>query len=75
MAEGQIVEVLPKLLASREAGDAASSPARRFVNGFPVFTMAEMIAEAQRLGPDFEPATVDWGPDVGSEIINDDDPY
>ncbi|WP_027172990.1 MazF family transcriptional regulator [Methylobacterium sp. 10] len=75
LVEGQVVEVLPKPLATREAGNAASPPARRFVNGFPVFTMAEMVEEARRLGPDFEPPTVDWGPDVGSEIINDDDPY
>jgi antitoxin MazE len=36
--------------------------------------LAEMVAEAKRLGPEFEPETVDWGPDRGSEIINDDDP-
>jgi antitoxin MazE len=35
--------------------------------------LAEMMAEARRLGPDFEPETVDWGPDRGSEIITDDD--
>lgn len=52
----------------------SAPPTRRFVNGFPVFTMAEMAAEMRRLGPDFEPPTVDWGPDVGSEIIDDDDP-
>jgi antitoxin MazE len=34
----------------------------------------EMIAEARRLGPEKEPPTVDWGPDRGSEILNDDDP-
>jgi antitoxin MazE len=33
--------------------------------------LAEMIAEAKRLGPRFEPEAVDWGPDVGSEIIDD----
>lgn len=37
-------------------------------------TLAEMIAEMQRLGPACEPETVDWGRDVGSEIIDDDDP-
>jgi antitoxin MazE len=36
--------------------------------------LEEMIAEARRLGPDKEPPTVDWGPDRGSEILNDDDP-
>lgn len=35
----------------------------------------EMIAEARRLGPDAEPTAVEWGPDRGSEIIDDDNPY
>jgi antitoxin MazE len=34
--------------------------------------LAEMIAEMKRLGPSHEPETVDWGPDRGSEIIDDD---
>lgn len=34
--------------------------------------LAEMIAEAKRLGTEFEPETVEWGPDRGSEIIDDD---
>jgi antitoxin MazE len=33
--------------------------------------LAEMIDEAKRLGPEFEPGTVEWGPDAGSEIIDD----
>ena len=36
--------------------------------------LQEMIAEAKRLGPENEPESVDWGPDRGSEIIDDDDP-
>jgi antitoxin MazE len=36
--------------------------------------LAEMVKEAKRLGPDFEPGSVDWGPDRGSEIIADDEP-
>ena len=36
--------------------------------------LAEMVAEAKRLGPEYEPETVDWGPDRGSEIIDDNDP-
>ena len=81
LSEGQLVEVLPKRAlpkSSPEEGDgdgAVPRPSRRIVNGLPVFTLAEMVAEARRLGPEFEPPTVDWGPDVGSEIINDDDPY
>lgn len=35
-------------------------------------TLAEMIAEMERLGPENEPPTVDWGPDVGAEVIDDD---
>ena len=35
--------------------------------------LEELIAEADRLGWENEPDTVDWGPDVGSEIIDDDD--
>lgn len=35
--------------------------------------LAEMVAEAKRLGPAYEPETVDWGPDRGSEIIDDND--
>ena len=34
----------------------------------------EMIAEAKRLGPSYEPPDIDWGPDRGSEIIDDNDP-
>lgn len=73
LSEGQTVEVTAK---PASGGEEASLPAtgRRYVKGLPVYTMAEMAAEMRRLGPDFEPPTVDWGPDVGSEIINDDDP-
>jgi antitoxin MazE len=34
--------------------------------------LEEMIAEMKRLGPENEPEEVDWGPDRGSEIIDDD---
>ena len=36
--------------------------------------LEEMIAEAKRIGLENEPESVDWGPDRGSEIIDDDDP-
>lgn len=36
--------------------------------------LEEMVAEAKRLGPEFEPETVEWGADRGSEVIVDDDP-
>ncbi|HEX8165726.1 MAG TPA: hypothetical protein VF601_08055 [Beijerinckiaceae bacterium] len=40
-------------------------------NGVPVYTMEELVAEMKRLGPENEPELVDWGPDVGAEIIDD----
>ncbi|WP_264048628.1 AbrB/MazE/SpoVT family DNA-binding domain-containing protein [Methylobacterium flocculans] len=64
--EGETVEVLPK----RQTPDAG---APRTVNGIVVPTLAEMIAEMDRLGPSQRPELVDWGPDVGAEIICDDD--
>jgi antitoxin MazE len=44
--------------------------AARGGNRFP--TLEELVAEMKRVGPDGQPRTVDWGPDVGSEIIEDD---
>ena len=35
-------------------------------------TIDEIVAEMKRLGPDAQPPLVDWGPDVGAEIIDDD---
>lgn len=35
-------------------------------------TLDEMLAEMDRLGPAKRPEPMDWGPDVGSEIIDDD---
>ena len=31
----------------------------------------EIVAEMKRLGPENEPEEVDWGPDRGSEFIDD----
>lgn len=67
--EGEIVEVLPKRSAWRKDATAIG---RRTVNGVTVPTLAEMIAEMDRLGPANRPEVVDWGPDVGAEIIRDD---
>jgi len=36
------------------------------------YSMKEMIAEMDRLGPRNRPKHVDWGPDIGAEIIDDD---
>ncbi|RYE88118.1 MAG: MazF family transcriptional regulator [Hyphomicrobiales bacterium] len=74
LSEGQTVEVTAKDRLSSAIDTSSPAQVRRYVNGIPVFTMAEMVAEARRLGPAFEPPTVDWGPDRGSEIIDDDDP-
>lgn len=54
-----------------EVKKASSSAPRRVVNGEPVMTLAEMIVEMERLGPSHRPELVDWGPDVGAEIIRD----
>jgi antitoxin MazE len=35
-------------------------------------TIEELFAEAEKKGPLVQPALVDWGPDIGAEIINDD---
>ena len=34
-------------------------------------TLAWIISEMDRLGPENAPGTVDWGPDRGDEIIDD----
>lgn len=66
--EGQTVELTarsPKLEIAPRAEE------RRVVNGIPVYTLAELLADMDRLGPDAEPPLLDWGPDRGSEIIDD----
>jgi antitoxin MazE len=35
------------------------------------YRLEDLLAEMDRLGPENEPETVDWGADVGSEIIDD----
>jgi antitoxin MazE len=35
------------------------------------YRLEDLLAEMDRLGPENEPELVDWGPDVGSEIIHD----
>jgi antitoxin MazE len=35
------------------------------------YHIKEMIAEMDRLGPRHRPKHVDWGPDIGAEIIDD----
>ena len=35
------------------------------------YRLEDLVAEMKRLGPENEPETIDWGPDRGSEIIDD----
>lgn len=35
------------------------------------YRLEDLLAEMDRLGPEYEPETVDWGPDRGAEIIDD----
>lgn len=71
--EGETVEIVSK---GRPEVEPKQWTGRRYVDGLPVYTLAEMISEARRLGPEAEPQTVDWGHDRGSEIIDDaNDPY
>lgn len=68
LSEGQTVDLKPNRpnleIAPRQTG-------RRYVNGIPVYTLEELVADMDRLGPDAVPPLLDWGPDVGAEIIDD----
>lgn len=44
---------------------------RPTVNGVPVYPIEELIAEMDRLGPEHRPGVIDFGPDRGAEIIDD----
>lgn len=65
LKEGQVVELNPN------KPNLEIKTGRPMVNGIPVYTMEELVAEMKRLGPENEPETVDWGPARGSEIIDD----
>ncbi|MCJ2015258.1 MazF family transcriptional regulator [Methylobacterium sp. J-076] len=67
--EGETVEIVAKRERDSERRPWAG---RRYADGSPVCTLEEMVEEMRRLGPDFEPPTVEWGPDRGSEVIDDD---
>jgi antitoxin MazE len=58
---GQQVEVIV------EGGEARLRPVRR-----PHAYLEELMAECDRIGWENEPETIDWGPDVGSEVLDDD---
>lgn len=51
-----------------EGGEARISPVRKS----PQERLKELMAECDRIGWENAPETVEWGPDVGSEIIDDD---
>jgi antitoxin MazE len=36
------------------------------------YRLEDLVAEMKRLGPENQPELVDWGPDRGSEIIEED---
>jgi antitoxin MazE len=58
---GQQVEVVV------EGSEARLKPVRKSGRD----ALAELMAECDRIGWENAPATIDWGPDVGSEIIDD----
>jgi antitoxin MazE len=36
------------------------------------YSLEDLLAEMDRLGPENQPELIDWGPDRGAEIIEDD---
>lgn len=58
---GQTVDVVV------EQGSVAIRPQRKRKS----VTLAALVAEMDRLGREHEPELVDWGPDVGAEIVED----
>jgi antitoxin MazE len=46
-----------------------TAPDRRKI---PVYRLEDLVAEMKRLGPESQPELVDWGPDRGAEIIEED---
>jgi antitoxin MazE len=46
-----------------------TAPDRRKI---PVHRLEDLVAEMKRLGPESQPELVDWGPDRGAEIIEED---
>lgn len=64
--EGQVVE----LTANKPNLEIAPLPqGRRYADGIPIYTMEELLADMDRLGPEAVPPLVEWGPDRGAEII------
>jgi antitoxin MazE len=66
LEEGQVVE-----LNANKPTIEIKTERPRTAQGIPIYTLEELVAEMKRLGPQNQSAAIDWGPDVGSEIIDD----
>lgn len=67
--EGQVVELRQK---SEGLEIVTTSEGRAHTpDGIPIYTLKELLADMDRLGPDAVPELVNWGADRGSEIIDD----
>jgi antitoxin MazE len=66
LKEGQVVE-----LNANKPTIEIKTERPRTAQGIPIYTLEELVAEMKRLGPQNQSAAIDWGPDVGSEIIDD----
>jgi antitoxin MazE len=64
--EGQVVDLTPT-----KPTIEIKTERPRTAQGLPIYTLEELVAEMKRLGPENQSKTIDWGPDVGSEIIDD----
>ena len=67
--EGQVVE----LTANKPTLEVAPRRQERqyTASGIPIYSLEELLADMDRLGPEAVPDVVDWGPDRGAEIIDD----
>ena len=66
LEEGQVVELNPN-----KPTIEIKTERPRTAQGIPIYTLEELVAEMKRLGSQNQSQTIDWGPDVGSEIIDD----
>lgn len=65
LTEGQMLELTAD---NRKIEITPATPERRYVNGIPIYSLEELLAGMK---PENEPELLDWGPDRGSEIIDD----
>lgn len=56
-----------RVILTVDKGRAVIEPA-----GPRVPTLREIVAEMDRLGSGNEPEAIEWGPDVGTEVVDDD---